>query len=324
MAHLSAIEWDRMLQSRYRLGSGVGLRYDGRCGPCLHELASGRIFALEDWQWRLLRQLDGGETFSAAVAAVLRDCCDRVGREDLRRMMRGLLHHRLLIAEKPERKAAAAAAARLSAWADRRRRQTLAWVGGGLSALSMTLVVAAWGASHFPEWVAAGDRELMAAAGSERDSSATVPVRVWCRGVVTAFLVREGDLVRSGDILARVADPMAEATRDDLRSQLGECRMRRDACYRSGDLVGYLNESKNLARLAGLLSQWEMESYPVVLRAPVDGRVLHLDDIEAIGHPVNPGDVLLSIEATGDAVAALATGDQGGLIAAASQESSPE
>lgn len=144
-------------------------------------------------------------------------------------------------------------------------------------------------------------------------SEVGVPVRASCGGVIKEVLVRDGDAVRSGDILARIADPVAQATRDDLRRLMGECRVSRDAYYRAGDLVSYLRESKALARLANEVSEWELRSGIVDLRAPVDGLVHQRKFfVERVGDPVNPGDVLMTIEVSD---VALRHGETEGLIA---------
>lgn len=306
MSVLPRSEWDGLLQSKLRLRAGTGIRREERWGDCLIDLRSQRRFAMRPWQARLLRGIESGQDVPSAVHEVLRDFSPEVNREDLLSMVRGLVHHGLLNRESPPKGGRGPAPVRPGAGWQRRggwgvlpRWLRIGFLGGGtLVGLAAGLLVAGGmrqsnlepaPRSHAIEAGAA----LSAMAWASEDG---VPVRVWCGGVITEILVRDGDQVQAGDILALVADPLARSTRDDLRRLLGECRVRRDGFYASGDPVAYLRESKAMARLTGLLSEWELQSGPVALRAPVDGRVRQRLFGEEVGDQVDPGEVIMTIE----------------------------
>ena len=309
MTHPPRSEWDRFLKSKFRLSAGVALRFDSRTGYCLHDAGTTRSFALEDWQRQLLRGIEGEASFSEPVHEVLRTFSETVDRSAIQNMIRGLLHHRLIECERTARptldtaKSAGRCQPKLSVierlhhWSRRWTLETAfgAVVIGGLLAFQ---------GANLPALAAKVSVPEVSLSEMAWASDSGVPVRVWCRGVITEILVRDGDQVRSGDILARVADPMARETRDDLRRLLGECRVQRDRFYQQGDLVAYLRETKAMARLTGLLSEWEVDSGPVVLRAPVDGRIRQRLFSEEVGDAVRPGDVLMTIDTNGATPAA--------------------
>lgn len=297
-------EWDWLLLSTMRLKPGVGLRFDTRGGYCLNDMRSGRFFGLESWQIRLLRGIEAGQPFADTVRDILSDFPHLVSRAAIGSLVRGLAHHDFIEIQGARRPQADPAAKRrhfsrgwLSRWIPDISRF---WIA---EATAFVLVVSGVWAQQYGfatpvDAASPGDLSTPAVAPKKLSwgLETGVPVRVWCRGVITAILVREGDTVKAGDILARVADPMAQATCDDLRQQLGESRMQRDQYYREGDLVAYLRESKAMAQLAGVLGEWEAQSVPVALRAPVDGRIRHKIFTEGVGNPVQPGDVLMTIE----------------------------
>ncbi|MCB1076453.1 MAG: biotin/lipoyl-binding protein [Verrucomicrobiae bacterium] len=294
-------DWDRLLQSSFRLKAGAGLRFDTTNGYCLFDQSTGRSFSLDPWQRSLLRGVEGGEIWTEVIGRVLRQHGDETDRGQILKMIRGLVHHRFLIADRAEKLDFK------KETASRKERRRLSQPKGQRwlleSAICAVVAAAAvsWNSFRLSDPAGAKTDESSLSA-LEWSSDASVPVRVWCRGVVTQVLVRDGDRVRAGDVLARIVDPMARATRDDLRSQLGECRMRRDRFYKAGNLVAYLKESQALAKLAGLVSEWEVESGPVVLRAPIDGLVKQRLQPDSVGGQVSPGDVLMTIET--DSIAA--------------------
>jgi len=299
-------EWDWLLQSTLRLKPGVGIRFDTRGGYCLHDMRDGRSFGLDPWQIHLLRGVESGLRFSDIVRDVIGHFSAIAGRQVIVSIVRGLEQHDLLEVQAPRRPVT-------EPLPPKRRRFHRGWLDRlfpDLSrfwlaeAITFVLVITGVWTCHFssakstaipfeqkPFAAVEGDSPL--ASGADNG----VPVRVWCRGIITSVLVREGDQVRAGDVLARIADPMAQATCDDLRQQLGESRMMRDQYYGAGDLVAYLRESKSMAHLAATLGEWEAKSSTVALRAPVDGRIRHKFFSEVVGNPVQPGDVLMTIEA---------------------------
>ncbi|MCB1231287.1 MAG: biotin/lipoyl-binding protein [Verrucomicrobiae bacterium] len=312
MSTLPKSEWDLLLQSPMKLADGVGLRFDSKGRHCLHDSRTTRSWRLEMWQNALLREIVLGAEFSEAIREVIRHYPAEATRGAISDLIFGLRRLGFLKLERPPRSEEPALSARR--W--RRFRKPffslpLRWIcqlgiGAALAVAggwTLSQILAEPVEPLFPDLptsseVSENGPVRFAWEGSMDDK---VAVRIWCHGVITDLLVRDGDEVKSGDVLARVADPMARATRDDLRVLLGECRMRRDRFYREGDPVAYLRETKAMARLTRELSEWEQQSDAVALRAPISGRVRRGWFAEAEGDRVSPGEVLMAIETVGDA-----------------------
>ena len=105
--------------------------------------------------------------------------------------------------------------------------------------------------------------------------------------------------MKKGQVIARVADPVRETIRNELRLALGEARAMRDLAYRSGDVATYLAESRSIARLTRDLSRWDSQDSGTDLVAPADGKIRSLEfDPLMVGFRVQPGDVVATIEST--------------------------
>ncbi len=303
MALLPKTQWDFFLQSPMRLADRVDLRFDLKGGRCLRDDRSGCSWGLQPWQGMLLRELESGASFAEAVRDVIAFHPESATREAIANLVNGLRDRGLLRLDRPERRPIRPVPREWSAPPRWLLRVPHHWACQ-LTAFAM----AVWGISSAissdssrvdPPSGKDGDRIAdgveVSCAG---EAAEAVEVRAWCDGVITELMVMEGDDVKPGDVLAVVADPMALSTRDDLRHLLGDCRIRRDAFYQSGDPAAYLSESRTLARLARELSEWELQCGPVVLRSPIEGRVHYGKPSETVGARVTSGDVIMTIESS--------------------------
>lgn len=309
MTQFPTSEWDRLLRSPMRLAEGVGLRINADGCRCLHDVHRAESWILEPWQSQLLREIEQGSSFGAAVHDVVRSHPESATRGEILRLIEGLCRVGFLRLERPVARREKARPVRRPHW-NRQERRWFAVPLHWACQLAFGATLAAGGGWTLSGWFSTPSPPLFpapviqsvkAASNSEifaweEASDEKVAVRVWCHGVITELLVRDGDVVRSGDVLARVADPMAIATRDDLRTLLAEFRVRRDEFYIAGDLVAYLRESKAMARLTRELSEWERQSGAVDLKAPINGKVRRGWFAEAVGDRVTPGEVLMAIE----------------------------
>ncbi len=298
-----------MLRSPMRLTDGVGLRINTSGHRCLHDARSAESWVLEPWQSQLLREIEQGAGFGEAVRGVIRSHPESATRGEILRLVEGLCRVGFLRMDHPVSPRWTTKVRKISHWNRHPRRRfpvPLRWAiqltFGAALAIGGGLTLSGWLSTPSPPLFpvpSLGPGKVAPVSEKfawEEATDEKIAVRVWCHGVITELLVRDGDEVRSGDVLARVADPMAIATRDDLRTLLGEFRASRDAFYAAGDLVAYLRESKAIARLTRELSIWEQQSGAVELRAPIDGRIRRGWFAEAVGDRVTPGEVLMAIE----------------------------
>lgn len=321
MPNLPKSEWDLFLRSPMRLAEGVGLRFDAKGGHCLHDRPTSRSWALETWQNHLLREIDQGAEFRDAVCDVIRAYPEIATRQAILELINGLRRIGFLKIEKPFRKAKRQKENSKVNWAPQSKPfyavpthwaaqlafgAAIAVAGGWTLSQAISEPAPPLFPTPMPPGESAVEETEPVSFAWEESADDKVAVRVWCHGVITDLMVRDGEEVKSGDILARVADPMARATRDDLRTLLGECRMRRDRFYQDGDPVSYLRETKAIARLTRELSQWEQQSDSVPLRAPISGKVRRNWFAESVGDRVSPGDILLAIEVNSEAADLLA------------------
>ncbi|MCB1065775.1 MAG: biotin/lipoyl-binding protein [Verrucomicrobiae bacterium] len=300
-------EWDFFLQSPMRLAEGVDLRFDLKGGRCLHDRRSMGTWCLDPWQSLFLRELERGASFGDAVQDTISRFPEEATRQAITELVNGLRHRGFLHLDRPHRSPSKRLRTAPEDSGDLLFSFPLTWACQ-LAFGAVLAIAGSWGVSSaISSDDQHCDKDFFPPLASEElawanETDADVAVRIWCHGIITEILVTDGDEVKPGDVLALVVDPMAQSTRDDLRRMLGECRMRRDRFYASGDPVAYLRESKALARLTRELSEWEQQSGAISLRAPIEGRVRLGEIRENVGDRVSPGEVLMTIQ-TPDPVA---------------------
>ena len=101
-----------------------------------------------------------------------------------------------------------------------------------------------------------------------------VPVRAETEGFVGSVLVREGDFVRRGALLAVMRDIDLEQTRDSLRSQIGVLDRNALTQRALGDTAHALETEQQRAQLGQALAKTESELLSLSITAPTDGIII--------------------------------------------------
>lgn len=101
-----------------------------------------------------------------------------------------------------------------------------------------------------------------------------VPVRAETEGFVGSVLVREGDSVRRGTLLAVMRDIDLEQERNSLRSQIGVLDRNALTQRALSDTARAIESEQQSARLKQLLAQTESELASLSIIAPTDGIIV--------------------------------------------------
>src|ERR1700730_17198744 len=101
-----------------------------------------------------------------------------------------------------------------------------------------------------------------------------VPVRAETEGFVGSVLVREGDFVRRGALLAVMRDIDLEQTRDSLRSQIGVLDRNALTQRALGDTAHALETEQQRAQLGQALAKTESELLSLSITAPTAGIIM--------------------------------------------------
>lgn len=124
---------------------------------------------------------------------------------------------------------------------------------------------------------------------SQADVRATVP------GIMRQILVRQGDIVRPGQILAVMGNPALEeaAAADTQRLALAQSHFR--AADASGNLAAANNASHEAARLTESLAEAKRKLQQLEIRAPLAGIVTTPELPETAGEHFTPGEIFCHI-----------------------------
>ena len=303
MAGFPKTEWDALLQSTLQLSNGVGFRFDSAGRRCLYDLRQMKTWRLEDWQSRLLDQLNRGGQFRDVVKDIVSAFPGTVNRREILILVQTLRELGYLTSARPPRKDSQPLSTPLHSPKREVGGVPLGWVirmGAGLGMVAMIGAVSGMTRSWqdvFDARLAWKEIPFGEEQGTETGSPLTerVEVRTWNRGVITEMLVQAGDTVKAGQVVARIADPEIERVKNDLRLALGEARTLRDRAYESGDIPTYLSYTRSITKITRDLSRWQDGEREGDLRAPVGGTVTASDLSVQIGYRVDPGDVVFSI-----------------------------
>ncbi|MCB1229333.1 MAG: hypothetical protein KDN19_03655 [Verrucomicrobiae bacterium] len=135
-------------------------------------------------------------------------------------------------------------------------------------------------------------------------------VRVECPGFLTGIGAAPGDLVKAGDLLARLENVEEVSRLRQLEKEIERSRLKRDIFLKSDQLAAWQAEGEHFAALEANADELRSYTATLELRAPRDGIVL-ARDLESLEDTwVTPGTLLMSVDAA----------DQGELVILASQE----
>lgn len=120
-------------------------------------------------------------------------------------------------------------------------------------------------------------------------------VRVRCPGFLRELVVRAGDQVKEGDLLARLENVEEQSRLLQIETEIQRSRLRRDALLKEGQIAASQAEEEHLAGLEGTAGELREHVASLELRAPragrIDGRHLEL----LVGTWIETGRPLFSV-----------------------------
>ncbi|HKQ59127.1 MAG TPA: efflux RND transporter periplasmic adaptor subunit [Candidatus Eisenbacteria bacterium] len=122
-------------------------------------------------------------------------------------------------------------------------------------------------------------------------------VRALTEGVVTRALVKGGDEVQRGQVLAEVEDLDLAGRLAELRSQIESARRDMAAARLSGDVAAWRSNELRLNGLEGTMAVEEKWARGRVLTAPFSGQILELDLSQRVGQHLDAGDPFCTVAA---------------------------
>src|SRR5262249_44493294 len=126
-----------------------------------------------------------------------------------------------------------------------------------------------------------------------------VPVRASEAGFITNVLVKEGDAVRRGALLAVGRDADLEQMRDALRSQIGVLDRRILIASAQEQAAETLETQRRRQQLGDDLAKTEARLRRLDLTAPADGVVVTPRLEDRVGAMLKPGERFCEIASTG-------------------------
>ena len=141
------------------------------------------------------------------------------------------------------------------------------------------------------------------------EPSEQVPVRALAEGFIGSVLVREGDMVRRGDLLAVMRDLDLEHKRNALKSQISVADRNMWTLRAKGDTAKAIESQQQSLRLSEELRQTESQLESLSISSPIDGVVITPKVEDRIGAMLRKGAELCRIAGSGPQRARLAVDD---------------
>lgn len=126
-----------------------------------------------------------------------------------------------------------------------------------------------------------------------------VPVRAQTEGFIGSVLVREGDVVRRGALLAVMRDIDLEQKRDSLRSQISVLDRNALMQRAQGGTAQAIESQRRSAQLSEALAQTQSQLAGLSVTAPADGIIITPRVEDKAGMMLKEGDELCQIAKTG-------------------------
>jgi RND family efflux transporter MFP subunit len=101
-----------------------------------------------------------------------------------------------------------------------------------------------------------------------------VPLRAATEGVISDILVKEGERVSTGAVVARLRNEEAAVTFEQVQAELSKARAEAARSRGHGDLASYQAKQTELAELVEREKYWRAELARAELTSPVNGVVL--------------------------------------------------
>jgi putative peptide zinc metalloprotease protein len=141
------------------------------------------------------------------------------------------------------------------------------------------------------------------------EPSEQVPVRAEAEGFIGKVLVREGDLVRRGNLLAVLRDIDLEHRRNALKSRISVVDRNMWTLRAKGDTAKAIESQQQSARLSEELRRTETQLASLSITSPIDGVVITPKVEDRMGVMLKKGAELCRIAGTGRQRARLAVDD---------------
>jgi len=297
-----ALSWESLNDFPIRLRSGLRFRAEGPGNDwiCfLEDAEGGRSFAMSPWQRWFVELVDSKTPVQDAARMVMATFPDVVSDDAVRRFIGWMLDEQLFekIAtvpakttppvENPAVETSSLSGLRLLAFGGRLNRISI----NGIAILLIAL--GAWMLN--PAADEAPTEILNTAESTAQQPDLVVPIRAVSSGILSEVLVRDGDEVREGDLVARIDDPVELQRLQDLKLQLGESRIRRDRFYQAAATAEYQAEMRRIAQLSRQIGISEALASLAEMRAPVTGLVETEVLCGKVGSDIIRGDVLFQV-----------------------------
>ncbi|MCE9611637.1 MAG: site-2 protease family protein [Chthoniobacter sp.] len=117
----------------------------------------------------------------------------------------------------------------------------------------------------------------------------THALRVECPGFVRQVLVRDGEMVQSGQLLLELTNDEAVTTLARRRLELAQQELRARMAYARGDVAGFQSEHAKSAALRAAVTEHERYLATLQIRAPLAGRVTNRQLAQMAGTFLQPG-----------------------------------
>lgn len=120
-------------------------------------------------------------------------------------------------------------------------------------------------------------------------------VRAKCPGFLSELVVKSGERVKAGDLLARLENVEERSRLLRIETEIGRSRLRRDALLERGEIAASQAEAEHLSGLEATAEELRTHVASLELRAPRDGRVdgRHLELL--VGTWIETGRPLFSV-----------------------------
>lgn len=297
--------WESLNDSVFRLRSGLRFRAEGPENDftCfLEDSTLGRSYVMSKWQRWFIELIESRTPAQDAARLVIGCFPELVTRETIVRFFDWLEKRKLLQKVATfdletghrEEKTNPPTVPGIGRFRFQKKPILMNSAAVILIAIGLWTLSPSFRISSSPKDVAASSAAVESGGGM-LEFNQVVPIRATTAGVLTEVLVRDGDAVDAGDILVRIEDPIAIQNLQDLKLELGECRVRRDRYYRTGNREKYTAELHRIADFSRRIGSHEAEMTLAEMRAPVAGLVETEVLCGRIGAEVARGDMLLTV-----------------------------
>lgn len=300
-------DWAELLKTPLRMRADLRFRQlrPANLPACmLEDLESGRSYALSPWQRRLIELLDGTLIMGDVVRQIAGEFPDLANEATVSRFIDWLREQRMIAVDIGEDwemiKTKEGLSQEVQTVQPPKFFSYVRMAHLGMNTIAFLVFLAGvWKLSPAsgPAFAGAGKAEegTFPATAKGVAKAGAIPIRASSAGVITEVLVQDGDHVDEGDLLARIEDPRRLDAVQALRRELGECRLRRDRLFRTGEVIAYQEELWKISDITRQIGLAQADALTAEMRAPISGQIETGILCGRIGGEVADGDVLLRV-----------------------------